>query len=257
MENGAYQFETKEIRIPHGAEQIFATLYLPQADGKCPAVIMSHGYGGSYRDFILEGTYFASHGYVALSFDFCGGTPTSRSSGKTSEMSVLTEKEDLLAVLAYVKSLDCVDSSDIFLLGKSQGGFVSALAAAECPKDVRALILYYPAICIPDDWTGRYPDVKDIPETEVFWGIELGSCYCLAVHGMDPYETVKKFDREVLIFHGDQDAVVALSYSVRLRETYPRAELIVYESEGHGFTPAKDAESAEKALEFMRRNLAV
>ncbi len=254
MKNGSYQFETKEMRIPRGANQIFATLYLPQTDEKCPAVIMSHGYGGSGRDFTMEGSYFASHGYVALAFDFCGGTPTSRSSGKTSEMSVLTEKEDLLALLAYVKSLDCVDSSNIFLLGKSQGGFVSALASAECPKDVRAIVLYYPAFCIPDDWIRRYPDPKDIPETENFWGIELGSCYCLAVHGMDPYETVRHFDKEVLIFHGDQDPVVALSYSVRLKETYPHAELIVYEGEGHGFTPAKDAESAEKALEFMRKN---
>ncbi len=256
MQNGSYQFETKEMRIRSGANQIYATLYLPQTAEKCPAVIMSHGYGGSGRDFTMEGNYFASHGYVALAFDFCGGTPTSRSTGKTSEMSVLTEKADLLAVLAFVKSLDCVNGSDIFLFGKSQGGFVSALASAECPEAVRAIILYYPAFCIPDDWTGRYPNIKDIPETENFWGIELGSCYCLAVHGMDPYEIVRHFDKEVLIFHGDQDPVVALSYSVRLKDTYPHAELIVYEGEGHGFTPETDAKSAEKTLEFMQKNRA-
>ena len=71
---------------------------------------------------------------------------------------------------------------------------------------------------------------------------------------MDPYKAVEHFDKKVLIFHGDLDAVVALSYSVRLQKTYPHAELIVYEGEGHGFTPEKDAESAEKALEFMQRN---
>ncbi len=136
MKNGSYHFETKEIKISRGTQQIFATIWLPQTDGKCPTVIM-----GSGRDFIMEGEYFAAHGYVAPAYDFCGGTPTSRSSGKTSEMSVLTEKDDLLAVLAYVRSLDCVDNSDIFLLGKSQGGFVSALASAQCPEDVRAIIL--------------------------------------------------------------------------------------------------------------------
>ncbi len=251
MYNETFQFETKEIKIPHNTGQIYATLYLPQTSGKRPAVIMSHGFGGSGRDFLMEGAYFASHGWVALAFDFCGGAPNSRSTGKTSKMSVLTETEDLFAVLAYAKSLDYVDGSHLYLLGKSQGGFVTALAAAKRPADVRGIILYYPAFCIPDDWTKRHPNPDDVPETEEFWGIELGSCYCLAVHGMDPYEAVRHFDKEVLIFHGDLDLIVPLSYSIRLKETYPHAKLIVYHGEGHGFTPEKDAEAAKQVLAYF------
>ncbi len=62
-----------------------------------------------------------------------GGQPRERGkiSGSSLGMGVLAEKTDLLNVLDYIKTLDFVDPIRITLTGCSQGGFVSALAAAE------------------------------------------------------------------------------------------------------------------------------
>ncbi len=92
----------------------------------------------------------ADMGFLAVTFDFCGGGIISRSDGRSQDMTVLTEKADLLAVIEGVKTQ--FSPKGITLLGCSQGGFVSGLLAAELGKEkIERLILFYPAVCIPDD----------------------------------------------------------------------------------------------------------
>ena len=55
--------------------------------------------------------FLAEMGYVAFTFDFCGGSAMcGKSDGKTTEMSVLTETKDLKAVIEYVRNLSYTDS---------------------------------------------------------------------------------------------------------------------------------------------------
>lgn len=122
----------------------------PQRAGRLPAVIVSHGFGSCTRDTKKYARVFADEGFAAVCFDFCM-SGSGKSSGSSLGMSVLTEKTDLLNVLDYVKRLDFVDPDHITLAGCSQGGLVSALAAAEREAEVERLVLYYPALCIPDD----------------------------------------------------------------------------------------------------------
>ena len=50
--------------------------------------------------------FLAEMGYVAFTFDFCGGSAMcGKSDGKTTEMSVLTETKDLKAVIEYVRKI--------------------------------------------------------------------------------------------------------------------------------------------------------
>lgn len=94
--------------------------------------------------------FLAEMGYVAFTFDFCGGSAMcGKSDGKTTEMSVLTETKDLKAVIEYVRNLSYTDSEKILLMGCSQGGFVSALVAAKNNFPIEKLVLFYPALCIP------------------------------------------------------------------------------------------------------------
>ena len=60
----------------------------------------------------------------------------------------------------------------------------------------------------------------------------------------------------VLLMHGDEDAVVSLSYSERAAEKYKRAELEVFAGEGHGFSEAGMHRVEGMALSFVRRALA-
>lgn len=114
------------------------------------AVILSHGFLANERMCFKYAKLLAEMGYLAVTFDFCGGGILSRSDGHSQDMTVLTEKADLLAVIEGVK--EQFSPTGITLFGCSQGGFVSGLLASELGNAViDKLILFYPAVCIPDD----------------------------------------------------------------------------------------------------------
>lgn len=123
------------------------------------------------------GEAFAEEDYVTVCFDFCGGGWASRSGGALLDMSVLTEKADLQAVLEEVKQWDFVDIGSICLMGNSQGGLVTALGAAEHKEEIRAVILIYLAFCIYDDVHAMFDSPEEIPETHSLLGRRLGNRY--------------------------------------------------------------------------------
>ena len=73
--------------------------FLPEGE-RLPVVILSHGFMANHRDTDVWAAKFAQMGYAAYTFDFNGGGLLSKSDGKTTDMSVLTEVEDLKAVVA-------------------------------------------------------------------------------------------------------------------------------------------------------------
>ena len=158
---------------------------------------------------------------------------------------------DLEDVLECVRRLKPVSPDSVFLFGGSQGGLVSALTAASHPEAVKGMILYYPAFCIPDDWEKKYSSQEKIPDTIEFWGMSLGKIYALDARRIRPFQTIGRFDKEVLIVHGDQDDVVPLQYSRKALERYKEARLEVLQGEGHGYSPAGSRKAAEMALRFM------
>ncbi|MDO5134463.1 MAG: alpha/beta hydrolase [Eubacteriales bacterium] len=250
-EKGSVDFSEREVWIPHGERRVFGKMYVPGTRGTCRAVIMSHGYNGCHKDFQEEGRYFASHGILALAIDFCGGSAVSRSSGDSRDMTVFTEKEDLLAVFDFVKGMEETQDDGIFLFGGSQGGLVTALAAEE-RRDAAGLILYYPAFNIPDDWRKRYPREEDIPEGLDFWDLPLGKGYFTSIRTLEPMKEIGGFRNRVLIIHGADDVIVPLSYQIQAQRIYEDAQLTIWPKEGHGFSPKRQAEGARLALYFMQ-----
>ena len=178
----------------------------PEGAGRFPAVIVSHGFGSCTRDTKKYARVFVDEGYAAVCFDFCM-SGSGKSSGSSLGMSVLTEKVDLLNVLDYVKTLDFVDVEHITLAGCSQGGFVSALAAVECEAEIERLIMYYPALCIPDDArrgqmiTAKF-DPDHVPDQFRALFVKLSFKYVLDVKGMDPFQEICRFQKPVLNVHG-------------------------------------------------------
>ena len=254
MKKRSYRIEKLTLKV--GDDDIYGVMCLPNAEKKTyPAVILSHGFGSNAESCKPYAKIFAANGYAAYAFDFRGGGVDSRSSGTTTEMSVLTEAEDLTAVLEQVRTLDYVDESRVFLWGASQGGFVSSYVAANRPDDVKALILYYPAFVLQDDARARIPSPGDIPKTETIWGTEIGAIYNMDAMSFDISETIGNYKGDVLIVHGDRDDVVPLSYSERAATVYESAKLIVFEGGGHGFSDRID-EAAAYSLDFLRAHIA-
>ncbi len=241
------------LEIPNGDNTVYGRIYSPEDKEKHPAIILCHGYNGTNNDFVNECRLYAENGYVAYAFDFCGGSARSMSKGlKTTEMTIFTEKSDLIAVYNYIAGLDIVDPSQIFLFGGSQGGLVTTLATEELgPEKVKGMALYFPALCIPDNWRTTYPDVSKIPEVNDFWGMKLGKNFFTSIHDFKVFDNIGKYSNDVLILHGDKDAIVPLSYSQKAVEIYPSAKLITMPGEGHGFTPAGGKTAREEVLAYL------
>ena len=135
---------------------------------------------------------------------------------------------------------------------------MSALIAAKHPELVDKLVLFYPALCIPDDArAGKMMlakfDPKNIPECLNCGPMKLGRCYVADVIGMDPYEEIKDYRGPVLIVHGTKDNIVKLDYSRQAQRAYPNAKLHIIEGGAHGFGKKHDAISIAHLKRFAQR----
>lgn len=204
---------------------IRGTVYRPKGD-HLPIAIVCHGFM-AWQDSVKHyAAFLAEMGYAAFTFDFCGGSVMcGKSDGKTTEMSVLTETKDLEAVIEYVRNLSYTDSEKILLMGCSQGGFVSALVAAKNSFPIEKLVLFYPALCIPDDARAgkmmivRF-DPQNVPDTFRCGPMKLGRCYAMDVMQMDAFAEIKNYAGRVCIVHGTKDKIVDVSYAKRAAEAY-------------------------------------
>ena len=238
--------------IQSGARSIYGVLSKPANAGKKqPVAIISHGFNGTHH---YGRTYFETLnalGYQVYVFDFPCGSVHSRSDNNTLNMSALDEKEDVKAIVRYFRSQADVDPDGIVLIGESQGGFVTALSSAEIPDQVKAVVLVYPALCIPDNWKERYPTVADIPDTTYLWNVPLGRRFFLEIRDLDIFKAIRKYKGPVLIVQGDQDPVVRMEDSERAVKTYKNARLHVIPGAGHGFKPEEQAQNLQQIKAFL------
>ena len=240
---------------------IRGTQYRPEGATNLPAAIVCHGFMANQGTVRKYARFLAKKGYAAFCFDFCGGCVIGgKSDGATTDMSVLTEVRDLEAVMAHVTALPHIRPGSLTLMGCSQGGFVAALTAAGRPGLVRQLILFYPALCIPDDaragkmmWA--HFDPADVPEQLSCGPMKLGRRYVTDVIGMRPPAELLPYAGDVLILHGGRDRIVAPVYSETAasayRQTAAQVQHVLIPGAGHGFTGRSDRIALQHLAGFL------
>ena len=247
-----------QIEITHHERTVDGSAYIPDR-ARFPIVILSHGYGGSKEDFRKEAQLLMENGIGAITITFCGSGSKDPSGFGTTNMTLFTEKEDLLATVDYAKRVKGYNGS-LFLFGGSQGGMVTAMAAEDCADDIKAMILLYAGFSIPDDWNTRnfpvseYPTPESIPETIPWWGVTLGRNFVVTLRGLDVYQKMPDFKKPVLLMHGTADDLVPIACSERAAALYPNAELVKYPGAVHGFTPTQIPDAQSKMLDFIKDN---
>lgn len=249
----SYSYTTQELPAQVDGHAIYGEIYIPDGiEESMPAVIFSHGYGGTHSIGAPYAQALAQKGFVVYCYDFRGGSNASRSDGSPLEMSVFTEKADLEAVLSRIQSLDYVDGERIFLMGTSQGGMVSAMAGAAHPEEVRGMMLLYPAFCIPENARAQFSTLESVPDQVSFFSwLTVGRRYVEDVWEYDVYADVAAYEKNVLILHGDQDGIVDIAYSHRAVEAYPAAELKVIQGAGHGFSGGNFDLAMDYILDYL------
>lgn len=241
------KYSIKEMPCIYEGKQIYGVLYSPEGGKSAPAVILSHGYNSSHTELLDFAERLAQNGFYAYCYDFCGGSSRSKSSGAGTDMTLYSEMENLRAVMDMISSLSFVD--EIYLYGESQGGYVSALTAAQLPERTAGEILLYPALCIPDNWRGK---AQTMPETVHFMGMTISRKFAENIPSGDMREQIGGFAKPVLIMHGDSDGIVDISYSERAAEVLPNAKLVKFHGEGHGFSPAARARAFDCIMEYLK-----
>ena len=252
----------------NGDMNIYGKFYYPEGFDESqtyPTVIMSHGLG-SKAEMVERAQWpqaVVKEGFVVYAFDYCGGGRNSNSDGDYMNMSIMTEKSDLNAVMDFVKGQSFVDNDNLFLFGQSQGGMVSALTAAERPDDVKAMVLVYPAFCIVHDLHEFIPDLNEVTGDVIDTAMgQLGAIYAKDAYDLDVMETIAGYDGDVMIIHGLADNTVPYEFSVEAMNTaYAEAnsELLLLTGKSvHGFEMVYD-EGRETALqagkEFLVKHL--
>ena len=248
----------QEIWIRNGEDKIYAQCFMPKkGNGPWPVVLMSHGYGVTHERLTLYAQRFAKDGIAAVTYDFCGGGPESKSSRTMLEMSVLTEASDLETVLDWAKGQPDFDSEKIVLMGGSQGAYVSTVVAGRRPDEVRCMVLLYPGYVLQD----AVRDARGVPEEmlpETFQILEhtVSRMFVTDIVKTDIWKCLDAYKGDVLILHGDADDIVPIAYSRKALEHFEHAQLRVYEGANHGFTNGYEPRAAEEALAWLKDELA-
>ncbi len=262
----SHVFTTKDIEVRNttSGKMLRGTLYLPDDDQiastsaqRRPLIITAHELGSDSQRpwWVNYANHWAAEGYAVLTFDFAGGGQRSRSEGKTTDMSVLTEASDLEYMLREARTWDFVDTSRIVLIGGSQGGGVSAIVAARHPGEITAMVLLYPAFHLPANLHQLYPDLGNLPETDGRNGmITIGRKYITDMYDYNYDQDMKSYEGPVLIVHGDEDQTVPIGVSRSAVTVFPRARLHTIHGAGHVFlTEEQQSEFLQQADDFLRQ----
>lgn len=230
----------KAVAINGSMGELYALLGLPDLpeNGQCPMVLLSHGFKGNLNYPLWPPLVQAlnARGIGTLRFDFNGA---GKSAGEFVNMTVPNEIEDLLNVIAWVRKQPF--TKNISLVGHSQGGVVSGMAAGECgAEQIAALVLLSAAAVLRDDalrgdtqGTKYDPWHLDKPWYLLAGKLHLGRPYIQTAMNLPIYETTAKYDGPTLIMNGMADRVVPYTYAERYKQALPQAELVIVPGENH------------------------
>jgi uncharacterized protein len=121
------------------------TLTMPRGAGPFPAAVLISGSGPQDRDesllghkpFLVLADYLTRHGIAVLRYDDRG---TAKSKGSFATATTQDFTTDALAALEFLKTREKIASSQIGLIGHSEGGLIAPLAASRS-KDVAYVVM--------------------------------------------------------------------------------------------------------------------
>lgn len=200
------------VAFASGGQQVVGMLHLPGTPGRCPAVLMLHGYTGSkhetHRIFVQEARSLAREGIASLRFDFrgCGD-----SGGEFHEMTVSSMCADARIALAWLSARPEVDGGRVGLLGMSLGGMIGSLLVHEYPAFRTA------AFWCPVTNPRRLIAMRTTPEAQRqideggvadMGGWPVGRRFIAEMMAAEPKAALQHATFPLLFVHGDADPTV-------------------------------------------------
>ena len=240
-----YTDSKKQIYINRDDVELSGILYLPDGDGPFPVVFFAGGLraGYSYNEDIAK--RLTKNGIATVLFTFAG-------EAGADELTVLTESEDLKAVIGGVRTLPEIDSNNVFLFGHSFGGLVASYVGCNYPDEIKGMILIEPAYPLKEEISGNYPDLSAIPESE------FSKRFIEDLYSFDIYDYMPSFKGNVIIFLGTAEGSGGYTWPslyAKAQEQFPSAELIYVEGADHAFMSVGREDVKQGSLEFIQNNI--
>jgi hypothetical protein len=238
-------------------------LHMPDnAAGKVPAVTIFHGFTGNKMEphfiFVKLSRMLEKKGIASVRFDFGG---SGESDGDFIDMTLSGEILDAHNILDFVKQLDGIDPERLGAVGLSMGGAVASALAGQRKDDIKCLCLWAPAGNM-GELIMRREDAKNIDGIKrqgyaEYNGLRLGLAFFEDVLKVDIFKIASKFDRNVLIIHGDNDTAVPVEVSERYLKYYEgRASLKLIKDADHTFNNSSwEEEVIALTCAFMEKEL--
>ena len=208
---GDFQLDGERWTYREGDFTVSGILLKPPGKGPFPAVLISHGMGGSAQSFgLTKAREMVQWGLVCIAPDYTHAgnlrgapNPSARPSNLGASPENLRRARTCLDIL---RSLPEVDPAQLFAYGHSMGGFVTIGLAASSPELLKAAAITASGVAPQDGYPA--PSVT----------------------------TAEKIRTPFLMLHGDQDTVVRPAQSEALKkvldqQNVPNDRLI---ADGHG-----------------------
>lgn len=249
---------SEAITVEYDNVRLAGTLQVPALDAgqRVPLVIVMHGFTGTQNDAVLRATAtaLAEAGIASIRFDFAG---SGASSGHHVDMTIPHEVDDAHAVFNYAAILPFVSS--IGLAGHSMGGVVATLLAGQLGDEVSALVLFAPAVLIPDDarsgvFFGNRYDPADPPASVSAFGFPIGRDFLVTAQTLPIQEEAASFAGPVDLIQGRSDALVTVSSTEQFATAFQDAQVEVLDGQDHEFF-RDPAQAGTAAANFFTRNL--
>lgn len=283
-----YREGDEDVRIAANGFNLAATISRPKnpATPKVPAVVLVAGSGPMGRDEVVAGipifgqlaSQLADAGYFVVRYDKRG---VGQSGGRVEAVTLQDYADDVRAVLKFVDSRKDVDDKRIFLVGHSEGGWVSMLAAAADDRvagialcgvpsgtgadlvveqqraALESLTLTYAereeklalqrrinqAVVTGQGWEAVTSDLRRQADTPWFRSFLM----------FDPAVQMPRVKVPVLVVQGERDRQVVASHGQKLaalakaRKKDPGASVVAIAGVNHLFVPAATGAVAEYA----------
>jgi len=142
-----FPYRVTEVTFPNRADgfELAGTLTMPEKEGHYPGVVLITGSGPQNRDeellghkpFLVLADWLTRHGMAVLRYDDRG---VAKSKGDFATSTTLDFASDAEAALNFLKGRQEIDTTDIGLIGHSEGGLVAAIVTAR-RNDVAFIVL--------------------------------------------------------------------------------------------------------------------
>jgi dienelactone hydrolase len=213
---GKFQLDGERWNYRDGGFEMSGILLKPEGQGPFPAVLISHGLGGSAESFGMnKAREFVKWGLVCIAPNYTHNVrgPGRRGAHPPDYGASAENVRRARTCVEILRGLGCVDGARIAAYGHSMGGFVTIGLAADAPDLVKAAAI-----------TGSGVAPRDgFPAPSV--------------------ERARKIRAPLLILHGGSDPVVRPEQSASLKEALDgnrvAAERRVFEGEGHAIDQSR------------------